>query len=1414
MVPCSKTFVLSLATFSLVSLSTPAPLQAQSITPAADGTGTSITLNGQHFEIEGGSLSGDGQSLFHSFGEFGLTQDQIATFLSQPQIVNILGRVVNGNPSLINGTIQIAGGNSNLFLINPAGIVFGAHANLDVPASFTATTATSIGLDGGWFSATGANDYQSLTGSPNRFAFNTTLPGSIINAGDLAVGSGESLSLIGGNVISTGSLSAPSGNVTVMSVPGTSRVQISQQGMVLSLEVDANDLGEAGIAGIALKDLPGLLTGNAADVGIAAIDDSNLTLAQSGTVIPIQDSTTLIAGEIDVSGTIGGEVSVLGDRVALVGATLNASGGAGGGTILVGGDYQGQGPTPTAARTFVNSNSTLNADAVSTGNGGQAIVWADEVTGFYGDASAQGGELGGDGGLIEISGKDSLTFQGTVDTSAPAGADGTLLFDPANINIVAGAGVNDPQLDPNIPTATDPAGEILAAHGGAATFEIGTTSLQMQTGNVVLQATNNITIANGVSLTFDPGIGSITFSADSDSDGSGDFSMDTTQSITANARNLTISGANITTGNIDTSSTGMSAGGSASTISGTVTFTASGAIRTGDINSSAEITPFAAINAEAEGGNVNLTAGTTINTGTINTSANAISGGGGIAEATAGGVSLTAGSNPGSNVTFTSINASASATGGTTNTGDGGQTNVLATGTVQGTGAGTTINTVGTTTTGAVTVRHDGGPNNVPFAIGDASQNGLAGSINGSLTSGSFPVLETGGNAAGTPAGITLISINDRPSADLTGVLPLTGAQQGQSFNLTLAGLLSASDANSDVTSLAIGSILQGTLTRNGIVLQAGDTVSLGDDLVYTPPAGVSGILDAFTIQASDGVALSSNQQIISVNVAAPQAESITNSTPFNSEVVAFLSSVLGNNSLSILQDEDVIPRLAPLPNLNERPDREIALEIFTAERRFTEAFETYLGKKGTSLKDLEEIRKILQEIERATGVKPAVIYAVFFPPTITVTTKVGQAPVQKDAISKQAHLLQESAVEAATQPAAQPKDREDSASEQAQLLKTLPEHEETEQQVEVQEIAQTIESFDLEPKPTDVLELLLVTGDGEPVQRVLPSIERQEMERVVRAFIREVTDPARRESHNYLESSKQIYDWLVAPMEAALQEHEIENIVFIVDEGLRSMPLAALHNGHEFILERYSVGLMPSISLTDTRHQDLAAVKVLAAGAERFPGQDKPALPSVPVEVSAISEQLWPGKSILNQGFTFRGLEKSLDAQPFGIIHLATHADFRQGEMDRSYIQFWDEKLPPGKLRELGLGEEPTVELVTLSACRTAIGDADAELGFAGLAVQTGAKTAIGSLWYVDDVATMGLMTNFYQQLQQSPIKAEALRQAQLAVIRGEVHLEGNELVTSHGRYSVRLEPHEMAPKDLSHPFYWSGFTMIGSPW
>jgi len=298
---------------------TVAPSRAQNITAAPDGTGTAIVHNGNTYIINGGTQAG--ANLFHSFQEFGLSPQETAHFLSNPSIRNVLGRVVGGNASTIEGLIRLSGGNSNLYLMNPAGIVFTQGARLDLPGSFAATTATRMGFEDGFFHAAGENDYAALTGNPTHFVFDTPT-GSILNQGTLEVAAGKNLWLVGSSVLNTGTLKAPGGNVTIAAIPGQHQIRISQDNMLLNLVVEAVPMDEAegtgqgagtgpaegtdpiGLQPIGLQatDLPRYLTGgseldNANAVTIAA--DGTVHLSSNGNLREFQTGDVGIAGKIE-----------------------------------------------------------------------------------------------------------------------------------------------------------------------------------------------------------------------------------------------------------------------------------------------------------------------------------------------------------------------------------------------------------------------------------------------------------------------------------------------------------------------------------------------------------------------------------------------------------------------------------------------------------------------------------------------------------------------------------------------------------------------------------------------------------------------------------------------------------------------------------------------------------------------------------------------------------------------------------------------------------------------------------------------------------------------------------------------------------------------------------------------------------
>ncbi len=228
---------------------------------------------------------------------------------------------------------------------------------------------------------------------------------------------------------------------------------------------------------------------------------SDGALASSGGFVELnagEHGALVVAGSIDVTdhsaNGMGGDVHLLGERVVLAStAEVDASGTQGGGTILVGGDYQGSNAQIlNALHTHVAQGAVLRADAIEEGDGGRIIIWADVATAFAGAVIARGGRMAGNGGFAEISGKIGLRLSGDVDLTAAHGTAGTLLLDPDDISIVAGAGADDAELNDNVINAAD--------GGGGSTFVISDTKIESLAGVIILQATNSIVLQAGVEL--------------------------------------------------------------------------------------------------------------------------------------------------------------------------------------------------------------------------------------------------------------------------------------------------------------------------------------------------------------------------------------------------------------------------------------------------------------------------------------------------------------------------------------------------------------------------------------------------------------------------------------------------------------------------------------------------------------------------------------------------------------------------------------------------------------------------------------------------------------------------------------------------------------------------------------------------
>ena len=323
----------------------------------------------------------------------------------------------------------------------------------------------------------------------------------------------------------------------------------------------------------------------------------------------------------------------------------------------------------------------------------------------------------------------------------------------------------------------------------------------------------------------------------------------------------------------------------------------------------------------------------------------------------------------------------------------------------------------------------------------------------------------------------------------------------------------------------------------------------------------------------------------------------------------------------------------------------------------------------------------------------------------------------------------------------------------------------------------------------------------GIPFRKTAYNVTTEEVDRVIIDFRNNLRDTS---SEDFLTQSQQLYDWVVRPMEPELEKAQVKTLVFVMNGNLRVVPPAAFHDGKRYLVEKYAVTTIPSWQLTEpTRHDQSQTPQILAMGlSEAIEGL--PPLPAAKIEVEMISSQVLVGKKFMNSTFTKDNLRSQTSRRNFGIIHLATHAKFIRQSPEESFIQFWGDRLQMNQISKMNL----VTDLLTLSACETSVGQ---NLGLAGLAVDSGAKSVLASLWAVSDAGTAPLMIRFYRGLPTAPSKAIALQETQLAFLRGEVTIKNNKILGIQGFPNIPFQV-DTRGVDLKHPYFWSSFTLIGN--
>lgn len=268
------------------------------------------------------------------------------------------------------------------------------------------------------------------------------------------------------------------------------------------------------------------------------------------------------------------------------------------------------------------------------------------------------------------------------------------------------------------------------------------------------------------------------------------------------------------------------------------------------------------------------------------------------------------------------------------------------------------------------------------------------------------------------------------------------------------------------------------------------------------------------------------------------------------------------------------------------------------------------------------------------------------------------------------------------------------------------------------------------------------------------------------------------------LRSHQQFYNWLIRPIRSELEQNGIKTLVFVLDGLLRNLPMAALHDGQQYLIEQYNVVLAPGLQLVNSRSFNRKDLRTLAGGLAEARQGFSP-LPGVKKEVQDIA-RIVPTAVFLDGEFTRDRIKSEIAATTFPIVHLATHGQF-SSQADQTFLLTWDQRVNVKEINQLLIErEQDPIELLVLSACQTAAGDQRSALGIAGFAVRSGARSTVATLWSVQDQSTASLITRFYYVLNQPQMtKAEALRQAQLTLLRSSQY---------------------------QHPYYWAPFVLVGN--
>jgi CHAT domain-containing protein len=292
----------------------------------------------------------------------------------------------------------------------------------------------------------------------------------------------------------------------------------------------------------------------------------------------------------------------------------------------------------------------------------------------------------------------------------------------------------------------------------------------------------------------------------------------------------------------------------------------------------------------------------------------------------------------------------------------------------------------------------------------------------------------------------------------------------------------------------------------------------------------------------------------------------------------------------------------------------------------------------------------------------------------------------------------------------------------------------------------------------------------------------------------------------------------LLQPVAADLKRLGINALLLALDRGLQGIPFAALPYANGSVVDHFAITVTPALALTDLKPQAMAQQprRTVLAGASTFRNGLMP-LHMAEQELQQLASLHTDALVLFAGSFQTKTLLSRTREQPVHILHLATHADFSGKGADGARIYTSDGELSLSQLgRELRQGQPEPIDLFVLNACRTAVGDEDKELGIAGLALQAGASSALGNLWYVDDVVTAAFSVQFHRALQQGLSKDQALQKTQQLFRTGQIKVRSHTIINENGVVLLTGLSHseQIRLANLEAPYFWAGAVLTGRPW